>query len=268
MDALSKAPDGRRISYAQNGEDMVLLRVFGSQPTGVWVDVGANHPVADSVTKNFHDMGWTGINLEPVPTLFDLLVQMRPDDVNLCVAASDRDGVMTFHRNNTNPDLSTFTTDWARGYRNQGHDVQDVDVPVVRLTAVCDQYLDGKVIDFMKVDTEGHELEVLRGHDFARHKVRVLLAEATPDRLDDLVDHLAGHEMRFVAFDGLNAWFVHADEFDELAPVVALPPSAILDWFHPAVYMDMMDQREVRIAGLMRQVEHLQSLVDGPDSAT
>jgi FkbM family methyltransferase len=263
---LSQTPDGRRISFAQNGEDIVLLRVFGSQPTGVWVDVGANHPVNDSVTKNFHDMGWTGINLEPVPTLFDLLVEMRPNDVNLCMAASDTDGVMTFHRNTTNPDLSTFTTDWANRYRAEGHDVVDVDVPVARLATVCDQYLPAGVIDFMKVDTEGHELDVLRGHDFARHRVRVVLAEATPDRLGELVDHLAGHEMRFVTFDGLNAWFVVDDEYDQLAPVVALPPSAILDWFHPAIYMDMIDQREVRIAGLMRQVEHLQALA--ADSGT
>jgi FkbM family methyltransferase len=266
MGQLNQTPDGRRISYAQNGEDIVLLRALGAQETGVWVDVGANHPVNDSVTKNFSDMGWTGINLEPVPTLFDLLVEMRPHDVNLCMAASDTDGVMTFHRNDTNPDLSTFTTDWANRYRAEGHDVVDVDVPVARLAAVCDQYLPTGVIDFMKVDTEGHELEVLRGHDFSRHRVRVLLAEATPDRLADLVDYLGAQSMRFVTFDGLNAWFVADDEFDQLAPVVALPPSAILDWFHPAIYMDMIDQRELRIAGLMRQVEHLQALT--ADSGT
>ncbi len=263
MGELNLAPDGRRISYAQNGEDIVLLRALGAQETGVWVDVGANHPVNDSVTRNFSDLGWTGINLEPVPTLCDLLVEMRPNDVNLCMAASDTDGVMTFHRNETNPGLSTFGDDWARHYRGEGHNVVDVDVAVARLEAVCDQYLTAGVIDFMKIDTEGHELEVVRGHNFDRHPVRVLVAEANRFTLDGVVDHLAGRDMRFVTFDGLNAWFVTADEFDDLAPRIALPPSPVLDWFHPAVYLDMMDQRDQHIAALIRHVEHLEALAAG-----
>jgi FkbM family methyltransferase len=268
MGRLHQTPDGRRISYAQNGEDIVLLRVFDSQPHGVWVDVGANHPVTDSVTRNFSDLGWSGINLEPVPTLHDLLVQMRPNDINLCMAASDRDGVMTFHRNETNPGLSTFGDDWAAHYRSEGHDVTDVDVAVSRLEAVCDQYLTAKVIDFMKIDTEGHEVEVLRGHNFDRHPVRVLVAEANPYTLDGVVDHLLGQDMRFVTFDGLNAWFVAGDEFDDLAPKIAMPPSPVLDLYHPAVYLEMLENRDQHIAALIRHVEHLEALAANPEAGT
>lgn len=62
--------DGRRISFAQNGEDIRLLRAFIEQPTGFWVDVGANHPINDSVTKLFSLRGWRGINVEPVKNFF------------------------------------------------------------------------------------------------------------------------------------------------------------------------------------------------------
>jgi hypothetical protein len=78
--SLRWTDDGRFISYAQCGEDAILLRVFGDQPSGFWVDVGANHPVHDLVLKNFSDNGWTGINVEPVESLHALLSEMRPRD--------------------------------------------------------------------------------------------------------------------------------------------------------------------------------------------
>src|SRR4051794_41872134 len=75
------------VSYAQAGEDVVLRRVLGDQPPGLYVDLGANDPVADSVTKHFYDHGWRGVNVEPVPSVFAQLAAARSDDVNLNVAA-------------------------------------------------------------------------------------------------------------------------------------------------------------------------------------
>jgi FkbM family methyltransferase len=252
---LSLAPDGRRISYAQNGEDIVVLRAFGEQPSGVWVDVGANHPVHDSVTKNLSDLGWHGINLEPVPDLFDALVQDRPRDTNLCAAASDTDGTAIFSMVTSNPGLSTFDGFLSAVHRESGHDVVDVEVPVVRLESVCAQYLERPTIDLMKIDVEGHELAVLRGHDFARFPVRLLLAEATDDTVGPIREHLQANNMTFVTFDGLNAWFVADEEADRLGPLIARPPSAVLDWFHPAIYLEMLDEREARIAALTTALE-------------
>ena len=49
------------ISYAQNAEDVVLMRAFADVEKGFYVDVGAWDPVADSVTKAFYDIGWSGL---------------------------------------------------------------------------------------------------------------------------------------------------------------------------------------------------------------
>src|SRR5579863_744930 len=73
------------VSYAQNGEDVLLGRAFGWQTDGFYIDVGANHPVNDSVTKAFYDRGWRGINIEP-GRVFEKLAAMRPRDVNLPIA--------------------------------------------------------------------------------------------------------------------------------------------------------------------------------------
>ena len=255
---LTLASDGRRISYAQNGEDIVLLRCFEGQQTGFWIDVGANHPVNDSVTKNFSDLGWTGINIEPVVSFHDVLVESRPTEINLLAAVSDHEGALDFHQNQSNLDLSTFDDDLANRYRSRGDDVVDIQVPIVRLDDVCAEYLQGAVIDFVKIDTEGHENSVIRSHDFDKYPVRVLLAEATPDRLEDLVALLAVRGMKFVTFDALNAWFVQEAEYELLAPRLSIPPSPVLDWYHPAVYLRTLESQAAQIQELTARVEQLE----------
>lgn len=239
---LNLARDGRRISYAQSGEDIVLLRAFGDQPDGRWVDVGANDPVKDSVTKNFSDLGWRGINVEPVPVLYERLVQQRPSDVNIRAVVSSTPGRMTFHQHRTNPDLSTLDDFLAAIYRERGDVLDDIDVEVVTLADLCARHLDREIIDFLKVDTEGHELEVLAGHDFERFPVRAVCAEATWDRLDAIVELLRERSMVLVNFDGLNAWFVRSTEVDTLGHALSTPANAILDWFHPEVYLTQIER--------------------------
>ncbi|MFM8846915.1 MAG: FkbM family methyltransferase, partial [Actinomycetota bacterium] len=127
---LELSADGRRISSAQNGEDIVFLRALGDQPDGRWIDVGANHPVNDSVTKNFYDLGWRGINIEPVQYFHDLLVQQRPRDVNVRALASDKPGRMILQQNTQNLDLSTVDEFLTAVYRERGDVLEEVEVDV------------------------------------------------------------------------------------------------------------------------------------------
>jgi FkbM family methyltransferase len=251
---LATTPDGRRIGYAQNGEDIVLLRALGAQAEGRWIDVGANHPVNDSVTKNFSDIGWTGLNVEPVESFHRALVAQRPRDVNVLAAVSDASGTMTFFRNESNLDLSTFDESLVAIYRDRGDTITPLDVPVFRLGELCHRHLEPGPIDFLKVDTEGHELAVLASHDFDAYPVRVALAEATDARLDGIVQLLESHDLRFVTFDGLNAWFVTAGEWSQLSRVIGRPPSPVLDWYHPAYYVTAMSDRDAEIERLRAEL--------------
>ncbi len=255
---LRRTPDGRYVSYAQCGEDAVLMRVFGDQENGCWIDVGANDPNADSVTRIFSDMGWSGINVEPVESLHTALVAERPRDVNLLAGLSDHDGELTFHRVDSNLGLSTFEADLASHHRNNGESITEVRVPITTLAAVCEEHLGGRTIDFLKVDTERHELPVLRGHDFARFPVRVLLAE-TGDDFQPVIDHVTGQGMRFVQYDGLNSWFVGASESEQFAALVARPVHRVLDGYHPAIYVDMLDGQHARITELQTRLDQLET---------
>lgn len=252
MAELRRAGDGRFYSYAQCGEDAVLLRLFADQPTGFWVDVGANHPIHDSVTKNFSDMGWTGINVEPVESLHAELMKQRPNDINVMAGLSDHEGEMIFHRVDSNFGLSTFDATLAEQHESSGHTVSKISVPITTLSQVCEQYLGGRTIDFLKIDTERHELEVLRGHDFSRFPVRVLLAE-TGDDYEPIVDHVVAQGMRLAQFDGLNCWFVSSDEPEHVVRLLGRPVHRVLDGYHPVVYTSQLDAQHARILELEQQ---------------
>ncbi len=89
------------ISHAQNGEDVVLRRAFADREGGFYIDIGACHPVEDSVTLHFYERGWRGVNVEPDRALFDRLTAARPRDVNLCVAIGQERGRADFHPTRT-----------------------------------------------------------------------------------------------------------------------------------------------------------------------
>src|SRR5438105_3464493 len=97
----------RLISYAQNGEDILLHRALHDVKNGFYVDVGAWDPTLDSVTKHFYDRGWRGINIEP-GQIFQKLAAERPEDLNLNIAVSDRSGLVELYESPANSGLSSL----------------------------------------------------------------------------------------------------------------------------------------------------------------
>jgi hypothetical protein len=97
-------------SYAQEGEDIVLKRIFGGQSTGFYVDVGAHHPMRLSNTYSFYKLGWRGINIEPNPDSFNLFTKYRSKDINLnCGIALDK-GNLEYYMFDE-PALNTFDSE-------------------------------------------------------------------------------------------------------------------------------------------------------------
>jgi hypothetical protein len=84
------------ISYAQNGEDVILWRALKHVENGFYIDVGACDPDELSVTKAFYERGWRGVNIEPVRKYYELCVEKRPRDKNINVAVTARSGLSRF----------------------------------------------------------------------------------------------------------------------------------------------------------------------------
>lgn len=83
-------------SYFQEGEDMILRRIFERQSTGFYVDVGAHHPKRFSNTYFFYKKSWTGINVDAMPGSMKLFEKVRSRDINIEKPISSEKQVLTY----------------------------------------------------------------------------------------------------------------------------------------------------------------------------
>lgn len=231
------------ISYAQNAEDVRLDRVFATKTDGFYIDVGAAHPVHDSVTRHFYGRGWRGINVEPTAALFDLLRTKRGRDINLQLALSNREGAMALWEPSSLPTWSTLSAARAETLRQTDPAGVERAVPVTTLARVCERHV-RRTIDFLKIDVEGHEREVLEGADWHRWRPRVVVVEATEPGTTipnhDQWEHLLVEaEYLFAAFDGLNRFYVSSEERG-LIPALSTPVN-VLDDYTPYRFLAQLD---------------------------
>ena len=232
------------ISYAQNGEDVVLARALKPwERKGFWVDCGAGHPKYDSVTKLFSQFGWTGINIEPLDEEFTLLTQDRPLDVNIQCLLGEQEGIGSIFAGPAE-NRGSSTTDpklverYAKDFGQTFHESQ---VPVRTLRDILrdEQF---PAIDFLKIDVEGAELEVLRGIDLAEFKPKILVIEATEPNSNQLAhelweDRVLGSGYVCALFDGLNRFYVKETESELLNMLLA--PANVLDDFKSILQLEL-----------------------------
>lgn len=238
------------VSYAVNGEDVILLRAFADCRQGFFVDVGAGDPEEESVTKNLVDrLNWRGINIEPLPDLFERLQSVRPNDINLSVAIDTQPGKATFYRILPAPGLeggtglSTLDFTVAQMHRQTGWGAQEMEVDVVTLEAIFAEHA-YPGFDLLKVDVEGREASVLASADLAFWRPRVLVVEATvPDSPEP--SHQEWEKMvldkgySFALFDGLNRFYARDNE-PELLKRLSVPVNVFDRWI-PVAWVGRRD---------------------------
>jgi FkbM family methyltransferase len=205
-----KDPLKERIYYSQNREDLILESFFLGVEKGFYVDVGANDPNIDSVTKLFYDKGWNGINIEPITHHYRALKTHRSRDINLNIGIGKSSSTMTFHEYTEGDGLSTFSPQMAAEYSRLNDaltkSTKEYSVEVVTLKEVFDS--NGvEAIHFLKVDVEGFEYDVLAGNDWELYRPEVICIEAN-HILDDWRPLLAANHYKLVFFDGLNEYYV------------------------------------------------------------
>ena len=165
--------------YGQEGEDLVIDSLLGKKKKGFFVDVGAYHPVRISNTFRFYKRGWSGINIDPVKENIDLFKKHRKRDINLQVAISDVEGVLDFFEYGSDGSGSSVSKEYNEAMKSQGAKPLKVSkVRTVKLSRILDEYVGGRHIDLLTIDTEGHDLEVLKSSDWVKYKPTVICLES------------------------------------------------------------------------------------------
>ena len=165
-------------TFAQQGEDLTFERIWSRvlksdlRKPGVYVDLGAFHPIDHSVTYSLYLRGWRGLALDASSETKKLYSKYRPRDifVNAVVGREDADEVsFFFHKSG---DLSLINSKYPE-------DKENYIERKLRQVNVNTTLLENKIttIDFLNIDIEGAELEILETLDFEQYSPKVIAVE-------------------------------------------------------------------------------------------
>lgn len=195
------------LSYAQEGEDLILHRLFQDRPRGFYVDVGAHHPVRFSNTYFFYRRGWRGINIDAMPNSMILFNKLRKRDINLEQAVSAQPRRLTYFMLN-DPALNGFSRTLSEKYVREGGGAYTIlaEIPLETrtLAEILGKHLPaGQAIDFLSIDVEGWEMQVLESNDWERYRPAVILVEALDVPLEEI---FANDIYTFLRRQGYDLW--------------------------------------------------------------
>lgn len=163
-------------SYSQKGEDLVIEQIFANRKTGFYIDIGAHNPNVFNNTKKFYLKGWHGINIEPNPRLINEFFKQRPRDINLNIGIGNSSGTATFYEFIADG-LSTFSKTESDKNVQLGYKIKQIlKIPVWTLAEVIQKYVKSN-IDFISIDTEGLDIEVLESNNWKKFRPTVVCIE-------------------------------------------------------------------------------------------
>ena len=167
-------------SFSQEGEDLLLKRIFEHKKNGFYIDVGAHHPFRFSNTYLFYKKGWKGINLDAMPNSMKIFEKYRPRDINLEIPVG-KDGEKLVYYIFNEPALNTFDKNRIEAIVSKSVYtlIREMEIQIRSLKSILDEYLPkGQNIDFMSIDVEGLDFEVLKSNDWKKYRPEILLVES------------------------------------------------------------------------------------------
>ena len=153
-----------------------------------YMDVGACHPHMSSNTMLFYVNGSRGINIEPDASLKEEFVKYRPNDINLFVGVAAKSGEGKFYKCK-DPYLSSFSPEaikWSTAHQYVDYD-DFILVPLMTLNEIVDKYNNGEFPDFIDVDIEGMDAEVLESLDVSKSSPKVICVEGNVSIFNDIL---------------------------------------------------------------------------------
>ena len=168
-----------RLSFSQDGEDIVIAELFNDKSGGFYVDVGAHHPQRFSNTYYFYLKGWSGINIDAMPGSMKIFDDLRPRDINLEIPISDKSEILTYYEFDE-PALNSFSLPLSqeRIKTSSYKIIGETQLKTHTLAEVLDKYLPPKqTIDFLSIDVEGLDYQVMSSNNWDKYKPKVILVE-------------------------------------------------------------------------------------------
>jgi FkbM family methyltransferase len=231
--------DAGQRSFAQQGEDLIvdnLLEVIGVK-TRTYLDVGAYDPVLHSNTYLMYSRGGHGVLVEPNPAMTSRLERVRPRDRTLNVGIGlRRERYTADYYIIGGPSkglLNTFSKEDAELAQQKSGGTQFIErvipMPLENINTIMEQQLGGAP-NFLSIDTEGMDLDILKTMDFERYRPDVVCVETlqlTTDHVEmDIVRFMESKRYSVRGATFVNTIFVDNRHLSEPGPLTSAPQAA------------------------------------------
>tara|TARA_B100000242_G_scaffold27074_1_gene16461 strand:- start:458 stop:1087 length:630 start_codon:yes stop_codon:yes gene_type:complete len=156
--------------------DLLLEHIFKNQSHGFYIDVGCQHPVMNNNTYLLYKKGWNGINIDLDKKNIDLFNFYRKRDLNLNFAISSQEGERDLFFYHDKSAINTVEKSVANYQRAQVKEIKKVKTKTLN-SIIENSKFNNLTIDFVSIDVEGHELDVIKGFDLKKYKPKVVIIE-------------------------------------------------------------------------------------------
>lgn len=212
-------------TFAQSGEDLVVVNTFCllGNFTPSYLDIGANHPWDCNNTALLYRRGARGVSIDANPDAVNLFKRERPDDVVVNVGAGPKQGMMTFYRFDKMSGRNSFSKEMVDQFKEIAPTARlndTINIEVMTLNQIVDKFCGGKFPDFLSVDAEGLDYDLIDAADFSVTRPTMICVETRNGRGDDVTSQIAplvkskGY-VPLVRTWG-NAFFLSLDAHDKL----------------------------------------------------
>jgi len=200
---------GFSLVHSQEGEDIILSRVFAGRKRGFYLDVGAHHPWRYSNTALLYSHGWEGVVVDPNLSARKWFRMLRPRDRFLGCAAGAEKGEASYARF-AEAALNTIERGMVERRGNWGYVPRDhVTVPIRTLDDILEEHSEGRRLDLVSMDVEGHEEAVFEGFDLGRWRPEVVCVERVGARLGREDEDIVLRRLRQAGY-GVFAKLLHS----------------------------------------------------------
>lgn len=199
--------------FAEFAEDVMVNRIFKNQNKGTYIDIGAYHPFKGSLTYTLFKKGWKGTNIDLSKTSIDLFKMARPKDTNVCCAISNKTEKKTYFENSPINQQNSLIKKYS--------DQREIEIQAYTL----DDLLNSRNIkspDYLNIDTEGNEMEVLEGINFKKFNPKLITIEENnffeiSKLKNEKIDYM--HERNYILINiiGVTMFFYQRTHLDKIS---------------------------------------------------
>jgi len=204
--------EGFYISYSQFGEDLILENIFRDRKKGFFIDVGCNRPIEGNNTFKLYLNGWNGINIDGNKKLIDSFDKLRKKDINICAVISDSKEKLNFYISDDDR-VSTVSEDFKEWIKdNRSYNESITVIPRSLNEIIEEQKKQIHNIDFLNIDVEGHDFEVLQSIDLKKYRPEIICIEDHQFDFYQLMNsliytYLLSCNYKLIAFSKPNLYF-------------------------------------------------------------